>query len=163
MGVRELPELRLIPADYMRIQDMAPPYKGGCVCGEVRYTVRENPLLSYCCHCTACQRRTGSAFGISMQVRTEALTVDQGSPKTRIRVADSGNELGVNFCDLCGTVLYSVPQARPHLRVVYAGTLDDPGWVPIQLNIWADSALPWVYLDPDIERIPGQPDLLKYI
>ena len=37
--------------------------------------------------------------------------------------------------------------------------LDDRGWVPIKLNIWTDSALPWVYMDPDIEMVPGQPDL----
>ena len=140
-----------------------PSRDGGCACGEIRYTVTREPLLSYCCHCTECQRRTGSAFGISMQVPAEAFELVKGSPKARTRIADSGNAITVNFCDMCGTVLYSASAARPHIRVVYAGTLDDPGVVPIQLNIWADSALPWVHMDPEIERIPGQPNLAEYI
>ena len=142
---------------------MSAPYEGGCACGEIRYRVIGEPLISYCCHCTECQRRTGSAFGMSMQVKTEVLNLDKGVPVTRTRIADSGNAITVNFCDKCGTVLYSIPSARPQLRVVYAGTLDDPGWVPIKLNIWTDSALPWVYMDPDIEKVPGQPNLANYI
>lgn len=138
-------------------------HEGGCACGEIRYAVTQEPLISYCCHCTECQRRTGSAFGISMQVRTEALEVAKGSPRTRTRIADSGNGITVNFCDRCGTVLFSVPEARPQLRVVYVGTLDNPGAIPIQLNIWTDSALGWVHLDPSVERVPGQPNLADYI
>ncbi len=143
--------------------NMSPPYEGGCACGEIRYEMTEKPLLSYCCHCKECQRRTGSAFGISVQLRTEALKLKKGEPRSRTRVADSGNRISVNFCDKCGTVLYSASVARPHLRVVYAGTLDDPSWVPIQLNIWADRALPWVHMDSEIERIPEQPNLANYI
>ena len=140
-----------------------PPHDGGCACGEIRYTVTREPLLSYCCHCTECQRRTGSAFGISMQLRAEAFGLTRGAPRTRTRIADSGNAITVHFCDMCGSVLYSSSAARPHLRVVYAGTLDDPAVVPIQLNIWADRALPWVHMDPEIERVPLQPNLADYM
>ena len=52
--------------------------------------------------------------------------------------------------------------ARPHVRVIFAGTLDDPSWVPIKANIWTRSALPWVHLDPDIERFEMLPDFAKY-
>ena len=142
---------------------MPAPYVGGCACHDIRYRVTGEPLISYCCHCTECQRRTGSAFGMSMQVKTETLNLDKGVPATRTRIADSGNAITVNFCDKCGTVLFSIPAARPQLRVVYVGTLDNPGRVPVKLNIWTDSALPWVYMDPDIEKVPGQPNLANYI
>ena len=41
---------------------MPAPYHGGCLCGLIRYRVADEPLTLYVCHCTDCQRRTGSAF-----------------------------------------------------------------------------------------------------
>ena len=141
---------------------MPAPYTGGCACGAIRYTVKAEPLVSYCCHCTECQKRTSSAFGVSALVTTDSLSIDKGTPKERMRKADSGNDLGISFCTECGTSLYSAPAARPQVRVLYAGTLDDPTWVPIKLNIWTGSALPWVHLDPALPNEPGQPNIADY-
>jgi len=52
---------------------MAPPYTGGCVCGATRYRLTAEPLTLYACHCTDCQKRSGSAFGLSMWVHRGAL------------------------------------------------------------------------------------------
>ena len=38
------------------------PQTGGCQCGEIRSEITEAPQLVYTCHCTDCQRITGSAF-----------------------------------------------------------------------------------------------------
>ena len=38
---------------------------GGCQCGAVRYEVTGPPIKLYVCHCTECQRQSGSAFGMS--------------------------------------------------------------------------------------------------
>ncbi len=43
---------------------MSEVHEGGCVCGAIRYRVRGEPLRAYVCHCTFCQRFTGSAFGV---------------------------------------------------------------------------------------------------
>jgi len=48
------------------------PYLGHCLCGNVRHRVDLEPLMVYACHCTECQRRTGSAFAISMIDREPA-------------------------------------------------------------------------------------------
>ena len=142
---------------------MTAPYTGGCGCGTIRYTVTSDPLISYLCHCTECQRRTSSAFGLNMQVTEDNFVIDKGEPASRARTADSGNELSLNFCGDCGTSLFSIPSARPNIRVIYAGTLDDPSWVPVKLHIWADSALPWAIGDDGIERVPNQPNMADYI
>ena len=49
------------------------PQHGGCLCGDLRYSLAEDPLTLYVCHCTDCQRQTGSSFALSMLVRLEAL------------------------------------------------------------------------------------------
>jgi hypothetical protein len=108
------------------------------------------------------QKRTSSAFGISVQVPSEGVTVDQGTPTTRVRIADSGNERIQHFCGDCGTSLFGTGEATTHITVIYAGSLDDPGGVPILANIWTDSALPWVPMAPDVERFPKGPDFAKY-
>lgn len=136
---------------------MSVPFSGGCSCGAVRYTCSAEPIATYACHCTACQKRTSSAFGISLRVPSDALTIDQGTPKTRVRVADSGNERIQHFCGDCGSPLFGTGASTPDVTVVYAGTLDDPSWIRIEANIWTDSALPWVPMDPDIQRFPKGP------
>lgn len=142
---------------------MTSPYQGSCGCGAIHYSVTSEPLISYLCHCTECQRRTSSAFGLNMQVPSENLVIEQGEPASRARTADSGNQLSLNFCGDCGTPLFSVPGARPGIRVIYAGTLDDPSWVPVKLHIWTDSALPWSIYEDGIERVSGQPNMADYI
>ncbi len=141
---------------------MPVPFSGGCACGAIRYTVSEEPFVSYLCHCTACQKRTGSAFGISLQVPMAGFSLDKGEPVVRTRIADSGNELSMRFCGECGTTVYSGNTARPHVAVVFGGTLDDPGQVPIEAHIWTDSALPWAPMEEDVERFPRAPDFSRY-
>ena len=142
---------------------MSASFTGGCGCGAVRYKVTSEPLISYLCHCTECQRRTSSAFGLNMQVTDDNLVIEQGEPSARTRTADSGNQLELRFCGTCGMPLFSAPSARPNIRVIYAGTLDDPSWVPVKLHIWADSALPWAIPEDGIERVSGQPNMADYI
>ena len=142
---------------------MPAPYTGGCACGAIRYTVSEEPLISYCCHCTECQKRTSSAFGVSAMIAADSLTIERGTPKERTRKGESGNELTINFCGDCGSSLFSAPKARPQIRVLYAGTLDAPGELPVQLNIWTDSAMPWVHMDPNLPKEPRQPNMAEYL
>ncbi len=105
---------------------------------------------------------TGSAFLISVQVPAEALEVIKGTPKTWIRTADSGNQITRYLCADCGSVLFGQNKARPKIRVITGGTLDDPSWVPIQANIWTQSALPWVHLSEEVENFPKGADWSKY-
>lgn len=53
-----------------------PPYplEGGCSCGLIRYRLEARPLIVHCCHCTACQRESGSAFAINLMVESSKVT-----------------------------------------------------------------------------------------
>ena len=54
---------------------MTAPYTGGCQCGSVRYVVTMEPIRVLACHCKECQRQSASAFGMSMPVKKDSLTV----------------------------------------------------------------------------------------
>lgn len=126
---------------------------GGCACGKLRYACTAEPIVVYACHCADCQKRSGSAFGVSVRVPTEALTIE-GAPRHHSRTADSGNTILTDFCGDCGTTILSYGDARPQMRVIMAGTLDDPSQVAIQANIWTNSAQPWVHLDQSLDNHP---------
>ena len=49
---------------------------GACQCGAVTYSFKGEPLFTYACHCTNCQKRTGSAFSLGTMVGVEGLNVE---------------------------------------------------------------------------------------
>lgn len=57
------------------------PLTGGCPCEAVRFEVTAMPLLLYACHCTECQRWSGSAFSMSMPVAANSFGLTRGEPK----------------------------------------------------------------------------------
>jgi hypothetical protein len=132
--------------------ELTPPFEGGCQCGAIRYRCSRPPFVSYTCHCTACQKLTGSAFITCIQVPAEALEVLSGEPALRERPCDSGNRLTTAFCPTCSSALWAQNSARPRLRTIYVGTLDTPGAVRVNAHIWTKRRLPWVVL-PDGHRV----------
>ncbi len=135
---------------------------GGCACGAARYSCSGNPIVSYVCHCTDCQKRTGSAFGVSVQVPAESVKLEQGDLRKRQRTAASGNIVTSLFCPECGTTVMSFSHARANIRVIAAGTLGDPSWVPILAHTWTGSAVPWFQFPSEIENFSAAPDFAKY-
>ncbi len=141
---------------------MTVPFSGGCSCGAIRYTCTEPPFVTYLCHCTECRKRTGSAFSFMLQVPSDGFRLDEGTPKTRERVADSGNVITYHFCGDCGTNIFGINSARAQVRGVHGGALDEPANYPIQANIWTDSALNWAHMDETLERFAKAPDFSRY-
>jgi len=74
------------------------PLTGGCQCGRVRYQIRAEPLAVYVCHCTECQRQSGSAFALSLAVARDALVVDKGAPAVWRREVEGGRMIDCMFC-----------------------------------------------------------------
>lgn len=134
---------------------MPHPYSGGCQCGAVRYTLNAEPLAVIACHCTECQRQSGSAFGMSMRINLADLTLT-GSVSTYTRTADSGNSNIGTFCPTCGNRIYNENASLPGFAVLKPGTLDDPSWVRPQAFIWMKSAQGWVPVPEDTPCHDGQ-------
>ena len=130
---------------------------GGCLCGRVRYELREDPIAFYACHCTDCQRQGGSAFGLSMVVRREAIEHLGGELKPVAVPMPDGREKRSVRCAHCGTRLWGEPARFPQVRVLCPGTLDDPRAYEPFGSMWTASAHPWVSLPPG-PRFERQPD-----
>jgi hypothetical protein len=134
---------------------MPAPYTGGCQCGSVRYTLAAEPIRVVACHCKECQRQSGSAFGMSMLVSSDSLTVT-GQTKRFTRIADSGNENTGVFCPECGVRIYQVPNYVQGVLVLKPGTLDDTAWLRPNYFVWMKSAQGWVPVPDGVKALDGQ-------
>ena len=137
---------------------MPAPYHGDCLCGLIRYRLTDEPLTLYACHCTDCQRRTGSAFALSMPVFKSGLDLLKGEPRTYAVTLSDGRQKHGTFCGECGTRLWGEPPKFPQVVVVQPGTLDDTTWLQAIGHIWTRSAQPWISIPKDTVNFEGQPE-----
>lgn len=129
---------------------------GGCLCGNVRYQVEGKIAFTALCHCTHCQKQSGSAFSIIVGVPSGALSV-QGEIATYEDRGDSGAVLKRQFCPKCGSPLFSVGEGAPAVTFVKAGTLDDCRALSPQIELWTKSEQPWLKLELAAKRFARQP------
>jgi hypothetical protein len=117
--------------------------------------VTTEPIRLLACHCQECQRQSGSAFGMSMSVKKDNLTVT-GLTKQFARSADSGNEVTGVFCPECGVRIYHVLASAPDIVALKPGTLDDTSWLRPRSFIWMKSAQGWVSVPDDVKTFERQ-------
>ena len=130
--------------------------EGGCLCGKVRYSADAEPAFIGVCHCKNCQKQAGTAFSIVVALPKPALSV-QGSLKTFNDTGDSGKAVYRRFCPECGSPIISEVEVMPDLAIIKAGTLDDTTWLKPTMEIFCDSAQPWVSLGGGMQSFPKMP------
>lgn len=110
------------------------------------------------CHCTECQRQSGSAFGMSLSVRTTDFEIIQGTLKRFERSSESGRKVGAAFCPECGTRIYHEPERMMGAAInVRAGTLDDRSGLVPSAHVWVKSKQPWVVIPEGVHQFEAQP------
>ena len=132
-------------------------FKGGCLCGAITYEVSSDPINMWNCHCDNCRKMSGASFATNVFVKTEDLKV-RGKPSTYQQVADSGNIKTFEFCSTCGSQVLGRSKARPDLRVVRAGSIDDGTFVRPWANLYSSRALRCTHLADDLDNFQTMPD-----
>lgn len=123
---------------------------GGCTCGSVRYRLLENPIIVHCCHCTWCQRETGSAFALNALIESDRLQVT-GEVVLVKTPSYSGKGQEIACCPTCHVALWSHYAGAGRLAsFVRIGTLDDPTACPPDVHIFTASKQLWVQLPRDL-------------
>jgi len=131
--------------------------EGGCGCGALRYRIEGKPAALIACHCSECQRQSGSAFGMSLVVPKDSFRLLSGEPKTYTRLAASGRKVDCVFCDECGIRIYHRPRYLGETVNVKPGTLDDTSWLDPKAHVWTNSKQPWVPIPEGVKQIGEQP------
>jgi hypothetical protein len=125
--------------------------QGSCHCGSVRYEAVVDPARVSVCHCTDCQRLTGSAFRVTVPALRSDFLLLQGSPSTYVKTADSGARRVQVFCANCGSPLYTYGEGHPERLGLRVGCIDQRRQLVPRLQVWCDSALDWAM---DLRGVP---------
>jgi hypothetical protein len=101
-----------------------------CSCGQLTAVTSEDPVRVSICHCLACQRRTGSAFGTQARFRKEAVNI-------RGQASDY-------FCPICGaTVHYSI-ESHEELVAIPVGAFAEPTFPAPAFSVYEKRKHSWV-------------------
>src|SRR5919107_2920788 len=107
-----------------------------CSCGQLRLAAEGEPIRISMCHCLACQRRTGSAFGIQARFPADRVRVD-GRCTEYVRTSDAGEERTFRFCPDCGGTVFYTVETAPDAIAVPVGGVADPGFLPPAISVFS--------------------------
>lgn len=149
---------------------------GGCLCGAIRYDVTAEPVRVTICHCTFCQRMTGSAYLVEPIFRRQDVSFS-GPMKAYVHRSDnSGKKVTVKFCGNCATKIHLDVERFPTIWGLFGGTFDDPNWFDRSaancFHIFTASAQRGVVLPPgvatfaahaiELDGTPASPTVLAH-
>lgn len=119
--------------------------EGGCACETVRYRLTRAPMITHCCHCTWCQRETGSAFVINAVIESAAVELLGAAPEVILTPSHSGKGQMVARCPECQVAVWShYPTAREAAAFIRTGTLDNRRAITPDVHIFTSTKVDWV-------------------
>lgn len=136
---------------------------GKCQCGDISYSFdRGNLLSTHHCHCSDCQRSTGSGKATILFVAKKNIEIE-GTLKFYEVKGSSGSHVRRGFCENCGSAILSYVKEIPHIQYIKAGSLNDSSWVKVDSNFFTDSAHDWNKPDGTIKSFNGNPSIISNI
>ena len=125
-------------------------FRGGCLCGGVRFVVTGDMREVVACHCGQCQKFHGNYAAYTACPRdrlaideTELLAWYESSPAVRR-----------GFCVKCGSSLFWQPSAASYIAVA-AGALDDPQGLKLERHIFVADCPSWYVIAEGQEKFHG--------
>jgi hypothetical protein len=125
--------------------------EASCSCGQLRLVASGEPVRVSVCHCLACQRRTGSAFGLQARFPRERIHI-AGDSRQYVRISDEGEPRNFSFCPECGATVYYVAGSAPDVVAVPVGAFADPDFPAPSFSVWESRKHAWVTLPPGVEH-----------
>ena len=139
------------------------PLDGGCDCGGLRYRMLTAPMFVHCCHCTWCQRETGTAFALNALIEVDRVVLLTGEVDVIDTPSASGKGQKISRCPKCRIALWSTyAGAGPAFNFVRVGTLDQAFRLKPDIHIFTSTKQPWVVLPPDVPAMSEYYDRERY-
>jgi hypothetical protein len=123
-----------------------------CHCGQLRVEVDGEPFAVSICNCLACQRRTGSAFGMQAGFKADQVRIT-GRFHDYTRISDEADRKphDFHFCPDCGSQVFYTQPDDPDLVVVSVGSFADPSFPPPTESGYDSRRHPWIRLPDSIQ------------
>ena len=132
------------------------PLSGRCRCGAIEFDLTAPPIMTAACHCTGCQRMSGSAFSLTAMVPEGGLIVTKGEP-----VIGGARTPGLEHyhCPDCKSWIFTRPAGVDFVNL-RPTLLDDATWFAPFIETMTSAKLPWVSL-PVARSYEGFPEMAE--
>ncbi len=128
-----------------------------CACGQLRVTVQGDPFTVAVCSCTYCQKRTGSAFGMSSYFEKEDQLISiEGDHKGFRRTSQRGRWFEHHFCPECGSTVFWYGEMLPDKIGIAAGSFTDPDFPAPEAAVWDGTRYKWIEFPASVETYEEQ-------
>jgi hypothetical protein len=127
-----------------------PKREAACSCGQLRVQVEGDPVRVSVCHCLACQRRTGSAYGFQARWPVASAQITGKSCEYRRGSDDLDEERRFYFCPECGATVYYF--SDPEFIAIPVGVLADPDFPAPTVSVWESRKHSWVTMPESVRR-----------
>jgi len=118
---------------------------GSCHCGEITFEAIIDPSKVLICHCSDCQKLSGTSFRSIVVSEPNGMIFTKGEAKEYIKTAESGNQRAQGFCANCGSALYATSKEKfNRVYGIRMGTVEQRNDLEPNCQIWHRSAVPWL-------------------
>lgn len=131
------------------------PMTGRCRCGEVKFEITIGPLMTAACHCTGCQRMSGSAYSLTAMIPVDGFSVTEGDT---VVGGLKGPQLHHHFCPSCMTWMFTRIEGVEAFVNVRPTLLEDPRWFSPFIETMTAEKLDWA-ITPARHRFEGFPTM----
>ena len=133
--------------------------EGACHCGLISFTAEVDASRVMVCHCSDCQVLSGAPFRAVVAAPIETFVL-QGTPKSYVKVAQSGNRRVQAFCPECATPLFATAPEKATSVIIRLGCVKQRAELVPSTQIWQHSAMPWL---AELQRMPGSPEQQSFL
>jgi hypothetical protein len=116
-------------------------FRGSCLCGAIQYEFDGEPGPIGVCHCSRCQKATGTAFNAIVPIDAATFRLTAGGD--HLKRFESSPGVNRFFCGTCGSPLYSRRDALPDMLRIRIGTLDTPPPGKPAMHIFVNAKASW--------------------
>ena len=124
------------------------PVTGRCLCGDIRYEYRGEPLKILHCHCESCRRHASAPVASFVCVDRASFRYKQGNPVAHM----SSPGVTRTHCGCCGSPLTYESERNPNQVDLYLGTLDEPAAVVPTYHVHVEEQLAWFEIADALPR-----------
>jgi hypothetical protein len=122
-----------------------------CSCGQLVLAIEGDPVRVSICHCLACQRRTGSVFGVQARFHASQVAIT-GQSSEYVRTGDGGGRTRFHFCPSCGSTVYYRIGGSGDFIAVPVGAFADPAFPAPAVSVYEERQHAWVRVPDDVEH-----------
>ena len=119
---------------------------GSCLCGDVSFTYKSEPGMFLMCHCTDCQKSTGSPVASIIIVPEDDFSINGSTSSYECEA-----KVTRSFCKICGSQIFSRIESAPGVVAIKTGVLDEQPNIKPNLVCWTKSKPNWFEINhPEI-------------